>query len=564
MPGTRTSRRRRSLIVVCLSGVALLTGCAYNRAQEFKLSFLPNTPLPIQPVFEQPPVVESMWLAHEAPNPVVEAITALPRPLEVDSRIARAEDHFETGKRLYQQSDVEGARREFDRSIEILLSAPENLPDRPRLEHKLDQLVETIYRYDLEGLGATADHNELVYDQAPRDSILDMTFPTDPNLRPKVREELEATVSQLPLEENDAVLSYIHYFSTTRGHKVLVSGLRRSGRYRPLIQRILDEEGVPQELIYLAQLESGFLPRARSYKRAVGIWQFVQFRGHEYGLNQTPSTDDRMDPEQATRAAARHLRDLYATFGDWYLAMAAYNCGPGCVDRAVQRTGYADFWELRSRNVLPKETNNYIPVILAVTIMAKNPKDYDLADLEKDDPLEYDSITTSAPTSLALVADAADRPLPEIQELNPAVLKMVAPAGYPVRVPKGTAPAVLTALDVVPPDHRANWRLHRVTDGETLATIGHRFSTSAAALVAANEHTPDPPEAGDLLVIPAAGRMAVRPAVAPAAARPAAHRKPAGRAVASKSTPSATPVHKASPASFHTASITSKHRPAAN
>jgi membrane-bound lytic murein transglycosylase D len=294
------------------------------------------------------------------------------------------------------------------------------------------------------------------------------------------------------------------------------------------------------------------------------MWQFVQFRGHEYGLNQTPSTDDRMDPEQATRAAARHLRDLYATFGDWYLALAAYNCGPGCVDHAVQRTGYADFWELKSRNVLPKETNNYVPVILAITIMAKNAKDYDLTDIELDQPLEYDTVTTDAPTSLALIADAADRPLPEIQELNPAVLKQVAPSGYPLRVPKGTASTVLTALDCVPADHRANWRLHRVSDGETLATIGHRYSTSPATLVAVNENTPDPPEVGDILVIPVANRVAVaRPALAPAA-KSTAHRRPVSRPVASKSAPAVTPVHKTSPAAYRTASITPKRRPNAN
>ena len=153
---------------------------------------------------------------------------------------------------------------------------------------------------------------------------------------------------------------------------------------------------------------------------------------------QTPGTDDRLDPEKATRAAAKHLHDLYAMFGDWYLAMAAYNCGPGCVQRAVERTGYADFWELTRLNALPKETANYVPVILALTIMAKNPKDYDLENLETDRPVEYETIDLDTPTSLALIADAADRPVSEIQDLNPALLKSTAPAGYQLRVPKGT------------------------------------------------------------------------------------------------------------------------------
>src|SRR5581483_1675687 len=339
---------------------------------------------------------------------------------------------------------------------------------------------------------------------SPKDSILDLTFPTDPNLRPKVKEEIEATVSQLPLQENDAVLGYVHYFSTERGRKVLINGLRHSGRYRPLIERILDDEGVPQELIYLAQAESGFLPRARSNKQAVGMWQFVQFRGREYGLLQGPGTDDRLDPEKATRAAAKHLHDLYAMFGDWYLAMAAYNCGPNCVEHAVERTGYADFWELSRRNALPHETANYVPLILALTIMAKNPKDYDLQNLDLDRPVEYETLDLEAATSLALVADAADRPVSEIQELNPAVLKSCAPSGYPLRLPKGSLAAVMAALEMVPANHRADWRLHRVLPGETLAEIAHRYSTPLATLTAANQQSVL--NSGDLLVIPAATR----------------------------------------------------------
>ncbi len=282
-------------------------------------------------------------------------------------------------------------------------------------------------------------------------------------------------------------------------------------------------------MIYLAQVESGFLPRARSNKQAVGMWQFVQFRGRQYGLMQTPGTDDRLDPEKATRAAAKHLHDLYAMFGDWYLAMAAYNCGPGCVQRAVERTGYADFWELRRLNALPKETANYVPVILALTIMAKNPKDYDLENLDTDRPVEYETMDLDTPTSLALIADAADRPVSEIQDLNPALLKSAAPAGYQLRVPKGALATVMMALDLVPASHRADWRIHRVVPGETLAEIAHRYSTPLSALTSANQRAAladaaaaDAPVAGDLLVVPAASRLShanARRAVAVASSR---------------------------------------------
>jgi membrane-bound lytic murein transglycosylase D len=564
------SHHASALFAAFTVSVALLaTGCATKQQQAFKLSFLPSTPAPFEPSFEAPPQVPANLYASDSPDLVQRALASATRPAEVDSRVAKAREHLEAGKRYYQLDNLDAARREFDAALDVLLSAPDLLPDRPRLESELDQIADTIYHYDLEGLGAAASEQpEVVYDQSPLDSILDMTFPTDPNLRPKVKEEIEATVSQLPLQENDAVLSYVHYFSTDRGRKVLVNGLRRSGRYRPLVQRILDDEGVPQELIYLAQAESGFLPRARSYKQAVGMWQFVQFRGRQYGLMQGLGTDDRLDPEKATRAAARHLHDLYAMFGDWYLAMAAYNCGPGCVQRAVERTGYADFWDLRRLNVLPKETANYVPLIVAVTIMAKNPKDYDLENLDFDRPIEYDTMDLDNPTNLALIADAADRPVSEIQDLNPAVLKSAAPAGYQLRLPKGTLAAVMSALDMVPPNHRADWRIHRVVPGETLAEIARRYSTPVAALTSANQRTNlDAPIAGDLLVIPGGSRLshgAPHSTLARSQGVASSHGKASRKTLASHRTPVNTPARRVRAGSYRTASVASRHRAAAN
>jgi membrane-bound lytic murein transglycosylase D len=411
----------------------------------------------------------------------------------------------------------------------------------------VDELIESIYRYDVDQFGAGQPEPEVSFEKSPIDDLLQMTFPIDPSLRNKVQEQIRVTASQLPLEENDAVVSYINFFSSVRGKKIMAAGLRRSGRYKPMILQILREEGVPEELIFLAQAESGFAPHAISRARCVGVWQFAAFRGKEYGLNQTPATDDRMDPERATRAAARHLHDLYNHFGDWYLAMAAYNCGPGCVDHAIQRTGFADFWRLRRLDVLPKETANYVPAILAMTIIGKNAKDYGLDDLDLDKPVEYDTIELESPTHLALMADAVDRPLTELRELNPSLLKSVAPAGMAIHIPKGALPQVETAFQSVPPNRRDTWRLHRLSAEDSFATLAKRYNTAPGLVSSANHD--ELPGAGSFVVIPAAypgDRVPVRPAArftttpgARVSATRAAQQRTAARSVASKRLPPA-------------------------
>ena len=207
--------------------------------------------------------------------------------------------------------------------------------------------------------------------------------PSTQNVKANAEAEIKSTHSDLPLMMTDQVAGYINYFSN-RGRGTLERALARSGQYDEMIRRTLKQEGVPQDLIYLAQAESGFHPLAVSRAGARGIWQFMASRAKGYGLERNWWMDERQDPEKATRAAAHHLHDLYNQFGDWYLAMAAYNSGPGTVQSAVKRTGYADFWELYRRNVLPKETRNYVPIILAVTIMAKNPEQYGLSSVVKE------------------------------------------------------------------------------------------------------------------------------------------------------------------------------------
>jgi membrane-bound lytic murein transglycosylase D len=488
------------------AGALVLAGCATTaRPQQFRTFLLPPAP---RVVVEEDPVPEPPGLsaetaglyANEVPF-LVAAIPDIPRPSDTDFLLKKANDSFIAGKAAIQAGRADDARRQFNLAVEGLLNAPENVPERGRLERRLEELVDAIYRIDVDKQSA-GDADDLSFDKSPRDSLVDMTFPVDPALRNKVKEQIQATASQLPLEENDAVIGAINYFSTERGKKIVAAGIRRSGRYKSMIEQILAEEGVPQELIFVAQAESGFLPRALSNKACVGLWQFAKFRGKEYGLQQTSATDDRMDPEKATRAAARHLHDLYTHLGDWYLAMAAYDCGPGCVDHAVMRTGYADFWSLRRLNVLPKETSNYVPVILAMTIMAKNAKDYGLDHLEMEPALEFETIEIQTPTHIALVADAVERPLSELRELNPALLRSVAPAGYSMHVPKGTLGALEAAFAVVPANRRDSWRLHRVQAGDTLAGLAKRYNAQTTLVSLANHESMG--SAGDWMAIPMA------------------------------------------------------------
>jgi membrane-bound lytic murein transglycosylase D len=492
-----------------LGTALLLAGCGYTQQSKFQLSFLPPAPHPTtgeNEISDPPPVAVAI-------NPYIQQVPPLllttPRPpkhqLLADSKVRRADEAFQRGKKAYP-NDIETARREFDTAIDSMLDACDSNPqDREEYEAHLDEMVDQIHRMDLSGLGASAEVEPGRFEKAPLEDILQMTFPVDPKLKTRVFDQVSATVSKLPLSVNDSVLGYINYFSN-RGHKTIIAATERSGRYRPMIQRILDEEGVPQELIHLAQAESGFIPRAMSRKAAGGMWQFVVFRGNQYGLAQTKFTDDRMDPEKATRAAARHLHDLYSEFGDWYLAIAAYNCGPGAVERAVERTGYADFWQLRSLGALPQETTNYVPIILAMTIMEKNAAEYGLENLQLDPPLQYDTIQTTAPTSMALIADITEAPQAEIAELNPAVLRGTAPANYLLHVPKGTGTPLVAALQTVAAEHRDSWRMHRVGAGETLASISKRYGSTTGAILTANKLAAADAVEGDRLVIPVTAR----------------------------------------------------------
>ena len=492
--------------VLALAYCLLISSLLFSQQSGFQTSFLAPAAVRTAPSAVSAEIADTEHLSYL--NQVAKErrkIAALFQPSPSDLLIQKAEDRFRAGRRYYQTQNFGQARTEFDAVIDLLLQASENPTDRSLYEARLEDMVDAIHRFDLTGLGAATEQTVPQFDKAPLEDIVQMTFPVDPRIKEKVRTEIQTTSSALPLVMNDVVLGYINYFNG-RGHKTLEYGLARAGKYRPMISRILAEEGVPQELIHLAQAESGFLPRAVSRAAAGGMWQFVKFRGNQYGLLQTPNSDDRFDPEKATRAAARHLKDLYNEFGDWYLAIAAYNCGPGCVEKAVEHTGYADYWELRARHAIPAETTNYVPIILAMTIMAKNASEYGLDQVVPEQPWQFDTLKVTAPTNLALISDLTDTPIPELQQLNPSLLRGIAPEGFNLRIPSGMGQPTEASLELVPAEKRCSWRMHRVEAGESLAAVARRFSSSVTTIAAANQLAGSEPATGDRLLIPAVYR----------------------------------------------------------
>jgi membrane-bound lytic murein transglycosylase D len=305
------------------------------------------------------------------------------------------------------------------------------------------------------------------------------------------------------------VLSVVEHFQRPRGRKIIANGLRRAGRYRELILSILKEEGLPQDLMYVAQAESGFQPHARSRARAVGLWQFLTWRAQEYGLQVDWWVDERRDPAKSTRAAARHLRDLYAQFQDWYLALAAYNCGPQTVERALRRAGQeADYWTLAERRLLPRETRSFVPIILAIALVAKNPESYDIQ-VEPEPPLRFERVKVDKPTDLRAIAEVIGVDVDTLREMNPQVLRGVTPPrrkDFELYVPVGTAETLAAALPQLPESQRVYWQRHQVRRGDTLSQIAARYRSSMEAIAQASgislRATIYP---GQVLVVPAGG-----------------------------------------------------------
>jgi len=450
--------------------------------------------------------VRASYGQSSSPQPVSGPNSVASSPQDDKARlVAKVEEKFASGEQNFKAGHLEAARRDFDAAVDLMLQSGYDVDHDPELRELFRHVVDTVYAYELQAFHAGDGFQETPAVPAPIDEVADMTFPVDPRLKGRAEEAAKNVSHDLPLTVNDEVLSFLNFFQTPRGKLIVGTGLSRSGKYRDMIARILREEGVPQDLIYLAQAESAFQPAALSRAGARGIWQFVPWRGNEYGLRRSWWVDERQDPEKATRAAAQHLRDLYGLFGDWYLAMAAYNCGPGNVQKGIERTGYADFWELYRRNVLPRETKNYVPIIVALTLIAKDAAHYGIqAEMER--PVPSDVVKPGRAIDLRLVAETIDVDVETLRSLNPSLLRLATPDDptFELHLPVGTAPKFSAEIADIPAEKWVSWRRHRVEPGETLTSLAKKYKVTAAAIAAANSLGGSTAlTSGDKLIIPA-------------------------------------------------------------
>jgi membrane-bound lytic murein transglycosylase D len=416
------------------------------------------------------------------------AETAVVPPNTADEAILSARAHQAAGEMALRSSDAVLARQEFESGLRVLQEGGSDA----RLAEVSAEISDQIRALD--AVGAALPEGEQEQEPEPGEvepSPLDELGTATPQLTPGQIEQERSLLEYgglkfgIPFVANDRVIAWVDFF-TNRNREKFVPGLIRSGRYISMIQRIFAEEGVPIDLAYMAHIESAYKPNAYSRAKAKGIFQFILATGRRYGLHVDSWVDERSDPEKAARAAASYLKDLYGMFGDWYLAMAAYNAGEGKVGRAIDRTGERDFWKLAAKGVFRNETVNYVPAILAAMLISKDPRRFGF-DFEYDPPIEYETVRVEGPVHLKVIARCAGTDLETMQRLNPALRRRQTPPGTTdVRVPLGTSGATLAALAEVPSADRALVSRHVVGKGETLARIARRYGVRVSALQQAN------------------------------------------------------------------------------
>jgi len=440
------------------------------------------------------------------------SVSSAPIPGDaVSELIALSTSHFEAGQRELREGHLEMAKAEFNKSLEVLLESRFGARTVPRIREHFDRLVERISAYELTALAQGDGFTEKRYEPATIDDLLTIsTFeqpPATPETKQAVSDDLQETPHDIDIPLNGRVLQYVQLFSG-RLKSYLEDGLSRGVQYLPMIQEVFRAEGLPLDLAYVPLIESAFKPSALSKAKAKGIWQFMRGTALENGLQHDWYIDERADPEKATRAAAKYLTTLHNMFGDWHLALASYNGGPGRVQRAVKRSKRTDFWQLSaSSRYLPRETRDYVPLILAAIVIARNPAQYGLAIVEPELP-QTERVTVYGPIDLRKVAEWAGVPAEAIQDLNPELRRWTTPVratDYTLTVPQGTGARILAAMGTAEPEDLVSFNRYTVKKGETIQTIAKKLKVSRTDLAEANYlSTKARLDAGQQLIIPRA------------------------------------------------------------
>jgi membrane-bound lytic murein transglycosylase D len=407
--------------------------------------------------------------------------------------IAASNDHFQAGQKALAQGHLDGAKLEFNRAIDILLESPYGGRTEPRIREHFDRLVDQISAYEVKALAQGDGFTEKKYEPATIDDLLALTttfgsVPLPADLKTTVQSDLESAGHDIPIPLNQRVLAYIELFQG-RLHDFIEEGMKRGSKYLPMIQNVFRAEGLPLDLAYVPLVESAFKPNALSRTKAKGVWQFMAGTALENGLRRDWYIDERSDPEKATQAAARYLKTLGSLFdGDWHLALASYNGGPGRLQKAMKRTGFDDFWKLAQKPaILPNETREYVPMILAAIVIARNPAQYGF-DFESEPALTYERVMLDRPVDLRRVAEWANTTIDEIQALNPELRRWTTPIKdeqYELKVPTGTSEVVSARLADAP-EVQASFKLYIVKRGETLPLIARKLHVSRNDLADAN------------------------------------------------------------------------------
>jgi membrane-bound lytic murein transglycosylase D len=509
----------------------------------------------LTPCLNNPVYAQGRGLAS---NNTETSVDNSPRNLEIQRVIDRSNSYFQSAEVNFKDGNFDKARREYDKAVDIVLESGIDVRSDARLQQHYQSLVAHIFQRQMTLMAAAplpaaavaanngtqepaAQHNpqekqnsdrgfgQQTYTPSPLDDLTKLKL-TEEETKGVTEEQVQTAVASAKLDfhfkPNTLIQSFINYYQG-RGRETMEQGLRRSGRFMEMARKIFREEGVPQDIAWLGQVESAWSPVARSWAAAVGLWQFIPGTGARYGLRQDYYVDERSSFEKATRASARYLKWLANRYdGNWELAMAAYNSGEGRVDSAIARSGYADFWEIYARGLLPQETRNYVPNILATIIIAKNPEKYGIS-AKPEPPLKYDYVKVNNMVDLRLVSDATDMPYDMLLALNPELKRGVTPPGvdHLLRVPPGKGRVLQGALTRIPAEKRSSWRMLTAQTNDTFETISRKTGVSAAAIEQVNGGVIKP---GQKVIVPAGGgvrnvvftnaRGAGGPIVAPAAA----------------------------------------------